>query len=177
MEFDYVAEMRALFDRCVQYIHDKQAMYEKWYATAGSMNMMLDVQNVLHDLYDVTPSSISMRHDKHLIQTFSSFIEVASIVLCNGIDIDAIEGLLQELLDLFTRKNADYDFAFEKNGQIGMLTRMSEKLDRIIHVTDSGVMMVTNETVNETLRDFIVYSAMISCYRKKCGIETSMDDR
>jgi len=66
----------------------------------------------------------------------------------------------KEALDLFIKKNKDYGDSFAKHGPIGVIVRMGDKIQRLISVTKSGVNMVQNESVRDTLIDLHNYAAM-----------------
>jgi len=65
-----------------------------------------------------------------------------------------------EALELFIRKNADYGDAFAKYGIIGVLMRIEDKLQRSLSITKSGVNLVADEGIRDTLIDLHNYAAM-----------------
>jgi len=65
-----------------------------------------------------------------------------------------------EGLELFKKKNADYGDAFANFGPVGVIVRMGDKIQRLISVTNSGVHLVNNESLRDTLIDLHNYSAM-----------------
>jgi hypothetical protein len=65
-----------------------------------------------------------------------------------------------EALELFIKKNADYGDAFAKYGVIGVLMRIEDKLQRSLSITKSGVNLVTDEGIRDTLIDLHNYAAM-----------------
>lgn len=65
-----------------------------------------------------------------------------------------------EAYEVFCRKNRDYGDAFATHGPLGVIVRMHDKLNRVINVTNSGIMMVETEAVRDTLIDLMNYSAM-----------------
>mgnify|MGYP005991464725 FL=1 len=66
----------------------------------------------------------------------------------------------EEGLELFTRKNADYGDAFAQYGVIGVLMRIEDKLRRAVSITKSGINLVEDEKIRDTLIDLHNYSAM-----------------
>ena len=66
----------------------------------------------------------------------------------------------KEGLELFKRKNADYGDAFANYGTIGVIIRMSDKIQRLISITNRGVNLVNNESLRDTLIDLHNYAAM-----------------
>ena len=66
----------------------------------------------------------------------------------------------QEALELFTKKNIDYGDAFAKYGVIGVLMRIEDKLQRAMSITKTGVTLVNDEGIRDTLIDLHNYSAM-----------------
>ena len=65
-----------------------------------------------------------------------------------------------ESLDLFKRKNRDYGDAFATFGTIGVLVRMSDKIQRALSISRNGVALVDDEKLRDTLIDLHNYSAM-----------------
>ena len=65
-----------------------------------------------------------------------------------------------EALELFRKKNIDYEDAFAKYGVIGVLMRIEDKLQRSMSITKNGVNLVNDEGIRDTLLDLHNYSAM-----------------
>ncbi len=66
-----------------------------------------------------------------------------------------------EAFELFKRKNRDYGNAFAKHGVVGVMIRMSDKLDRFINLAlKDGERAVKDESLRDTLIDFHNYAAM-----------------
>jgi hypothetical protein len=65
-----------------------------------------------------------------------------------------------EALSVFTKKNKDYGDSFATYGTIGVLVRIGDKISRSVHVGNSGVNLVKDETLRDTLLDLHNYSAM-----------------
>ena len=63
-------------------------------------------------------------------------------------------------LELFKKKNADYGDAFAKFGTIGVLMRIEDKIQRALSITNSGIQLVNDERIEDTLIDLHNYSAM-----------------
>jgi hypothetical protein len=65
-----------------------------------------------------------------------------------------------EALDVFTKKNKDYGNSFSTYGTVGVLVRIGDKISRSVNVSNSGVNLVKDETLRDTLLDLHNYSAM-----------------
>lgn len=65
-----------------------------------------------------------------------------------------------EGLSLFEKKNKDYGDAFAKYGTIGVLIRIGDKISRLQSITKSGINLVNDEQLRDTLIDLHNYSAM-----------------
>ena len=74
--------------------------------------------------------------------------------------IEQMTNVQKEALELFTRKNTDYGDSFATYGPIGVLVRMGDKLSRLQSVTRSGINLINNESVRDTLIDLYNYAAM-----------------
>ena len=61
---------------------------------------------------------------------------------------------------LFIKKNTDYNDSFSGNGVIGILIRISDKLRRLQHITNTGITLINNETLRDTLLDLHNYAAL-----------------
>jgi len=66
----------------------------------------------------------------------------------------------QEALDLFEKKNKDYGDAFAIYGTVGVLVRIGDKLSRFTNISNSGVQLVDNEGLRDTLIDLHNYAGM-----------------
>lgn len=71
-----------------------------------------------------------------------------------------------EDLVLFDAKNKDYGDSFRKFGLVGLLTRMSDKIDRATHITSTSVILVEGESLNDTIRDLRIYCTMYEALRR-----------
>lgn len=74
--------------------------------------------------------------------------------------VEQMKLIQQEGLELFTRKNADYGDAFATYGPVGVLVRMGDKISRFQSISKSGISLVDNEGLRDTLIDLHNYSAM-----------------
>jgi hypothetical protein len=77
--------------------------------------------------------------------------------------MDRVEQLRQiqsDALELFTKKNADYGDAFAKFGLVGVLMRIEDKIQRALSISKSGIVLVDDEGIKDTLLDLHNYAAM-----------------
>ena len=65
-----------------------------------------------------------------------------------------------EAFELFKKKNKDYGDAFADYGSIGVLVRLGDKIRRCQSITNSGIQLVNDESLRDTLIDMHNYSAM-----------------
>ena len=63
-------------------------------------------------------------------------------------------------LELFERKNKDYGDAFAKFGLVGVLVRIEDKIQRAISISKSGIILVDDEGLKDTMLDLHNYAAM-----------------
>ena len=70
------------------------------------------------------------------------------------------EAIQSEALELFKKKNADYGDAFAKFGLIGVLVRIEDKIQRLLSIKNSGIQLVSDEGLRDTLIDLHNYAAM-----------------
>ena len=66
----------------------------------------------------------------------------------------------REGYELFIKKNRDYGDSFAIYGPIGVIVRMGDKISRLTSLTKSGIQLVDNESVRDTLIDLHNYAAM-----------------
>ena len=71
-----------------------------------------------------------------------------------------LRDIQSEALSLFEKKNADYGDAFANYGSVGVLVRIGDKLGRYTSISKSGITLVDNEALRDTLIDLHNYSAM-----------------
>lgn len=74
------------------------------------------------------------------------------------------KSIANSLASLYERKNSDYGDSFgetfKKLGIISSITRMSDKLNRIISLTTKKNQKVNDESIADTLMDLASYSIM-----------------
>ena len=74
--------------------------------------------------------------------------------------VEQMKTIQYQALELFKKKNADYGDAFAKFGTIGVLMRIEDKIQRSLSITKSGVNLVNDEGLKDTLLDLHNYAAM-----------------
>ena len=74
--------------------------------------------------------------------------------------VNQLSAIQKEALELFTCKNADYGDAFAKFGLVGVLVRIEDKIQRALSISNSGITLVDDEGLRDTLLDLHNYAAM-----------------
>jgi hypothetical protein len=74
--------------------------------------------------------------------------------------VQQMKEIQQKGLELFERKNKDYGDAFAKFGVVGVLVRIEDKIQRAISISNSGIILVDDEGLKDTLLDLHNYAAM-----------------
>ena len=74
--------------------------------------------------------------------------------------IEQMKTIHNEALELFEKKNKDYGDAFAKHGPIGVLMRIEDKLHRVMNISKTGVNLVNDEGIRDTLIDLHNCAAM-----------------
>lgn len=81
-------------------------------------------------------------------------------------NVQQFRELVNDLADLYERKNADYGNSFSKSyeqfGIISCLTRMSDKWNRLVNLATKSKddVKVKDESIEDTLIDLASYSLM-----------------
>ena len=74
--------------------------------------------------------------------------------------VEQLKQIQSDALELFKKKNADYGDAFAKFGVVGVLMRIEDKIQRALSISKSGVTLVDDEGLKDTLLDLHNYAAM-----------------
>ena len=74
--------------------------------------------------------------------------------------VEQMKQIQSEGLELFIKKNNDYGDAFSKYGMIGVLMRIEDKIQRALSITNTGINLVNDEGIKDTLLDLHNYAAM-----------------
>lgn len=74
--------------------------------------------------------------------------------------VEQFKNIQSEGLDLFIKKNTDYGDAFATYGPVGVLVRMGDKISRLQSISKSGITLIDDERLRDTLIDLHNYSAM-----------------
>lgn len=74
--------------------------------------------------------------------------------------VEQLQEIQNKALELFKKKNADYGDAFAEFGIIGVLMRIQDKISRALSISKSGVNLVDDESIKDTLIDLHNYAAM-----------------
>ena len=71
-----------------------------------------------------------------------------------------MQAVQKEAFETFLRKNKDYGDAFATYGPVGVIVRIGDKIARLTSVSSSGINLVQDETIRDTLMDLHNYAAM-----------------
>ena len=74
--------------------------------------------------------------------------------------VKQLEDVQCEAKELFSRKNKDYGDAFANCGPIGVLVRIGDKIQRLQSISSSGITLVQDERLRDSLIDLHNYAAM-----------------
>ena len=74
--------------------------------------------------------------------------------------IAQMEAVQIEARELFKKKNADYGDAFATYGTVGVIVRLGDKISRLSSISKTGVTLVEDEKIRDTLIDLHNYAAM-----------------
>ncbi len=66
----------------------------------------------------------------------------------------------QRGLELFKKKNKDYGNSYKVYGLVGVLVRLEDKIKRCLSISNSGITLVDDERLEDTLIDLHNYAAM-----------------
>ena len=79
-------------------------------------------------------------------------------------NIESFKRITDAMNDLYVKKNHDYGDSFHDTyvrlGIISAITRMSDKMNRIISLATKGTQKVKEESLRDTLIDIANYSVM-----------------
>lgn len=78
----------------------------------------------------------------------------------NQTRVQQLTAVQEEAKSLFERKNRDYGDAFAEFGPVGVIVRMEDKIKRLVSISKSGITLVDNESLRDTLIDLHNYAAM-----------------
>lgn len=74
--------------------------------------------------------------------------------------LEQFETVQNEGKELFIKKNKTYGDAFATYGTIGVLVRIGDKIKRLQNIEKTGINLVNDESIRDTLIDLHNYSAM-----------------
>ena len=85
-------------------------------------------------------------------------------------NITSFEGITSEMLETYTKKNADYGGSFDKSmnefGLVSAVIRMSDKIERLKSLVKQDA-KVKEESIEDTLHDLASYAVMTLINLKK----------
>jgi DNA anti-recombination protein RmuC len=74
--------------------------------------------------------------------------------------VHQLDMIHKEARHLFEKKNKDYGDAFATYGPVGVLVRIGDKIQRLQSINKTGITMVQDERIRDTLIDLHNYAAM-----------------
>lgn len=79
--------------------------------------------------------------------------------MSNIVTRDSIGVVFDDVTETLICKNTDYGNVWEKNGVVGLLVRLGDKLTRLETISNRRA-LVADETVRDTLVDIIGYATL-----------------
>ena len=73
---------------------------------------------------------------------------------------EQLTNIQKEAFELFLQKNTDYGDAFANYGPIGVLVRLGDKIQRLLHISKTNITLVKAESLRDTLIDLHNYAGM-----------------
>jgi len=83
----------------------------------------------------------------------------------------------KEAHKLFVKKNRDYGDAFALYGPIGVVVRIGDKINRLVHLSKNKVQLIDDESTRDTLIDLHNYAAMAIMLLDECDSEKEMNEK
>jgi hypothetical protein len=74
--------------------------------------------------------------------------------------VNQLDRVQSEARALFVKKNKDYGDAFTTYGPVGVLVRLGDKIQRLQSIDKTGIALVADEKLRDTLIDLHNYAAM-----------------
>jgi|TARA_B110000114_G_scaffold169650_1_gene193734 fumarylacetoacetate (FAA) hydrolase family protein len=74
--------------------------------------------------------------------------------------VNQLDRVQSEARALFVNKNKDYGDAFATYGPVGVLVRIGDKIQRLQSIDKTGITLVVDEKLRDTLIDLHNYAAM-----------------
>lgn len=74
--------------------------------------------------------------------------------------VKELDTIQLEARTLFVNKNKDYGDAFATYGPVGVLVRIGDKIQRFQSINKTGITLVEDEKLRDTLIDLHNYAAM-----------------
>jgi hypothetical protein len=74
--------------------------------------------------------------------------------------VNQLDRVQSEARALFVNKNKDYGDAFATYGPVGVLVRIGDKIQRLQSIDKTGITLVADEKLRDTLIDLHNYAAM-----------------
>jgi hypothetical protein len=122
------------FDRTdLQYMLAKKKLVNKLEWIINNQNYSIEMKNVINEVL------------------------ISNKLLERSIQFKTVQ---EEAFELFKKKNQDYGDAFATYGSIGIMVRMGDKIQRLLSISQSGIQLVDNEGLRDTLIDLHNYAAM-----------------
>lgn len=85
--------------------------------------------------------------------------------------MNEFNAILNPIAELLARKNMDYGNSYDllrnEYGPVSYLIRIADKLNRVKQLTITDNQMVDNESIEDTLKDIIGYTALELRYRNR----------
>lgn len=110
------------------------------------------------------PLKLKQKHVKGLLEELEYYESVAGETDVSPNDTEErvrqLTAVQTECRELFARKNHDYGSSFAKHGPVGVLVRIGDKVERLMRISRSGVVLVDDERLRDTLIDLSNYAAM-----------------
>lgn len=115
------------------------------------------------------PHALMTKEEWELVHDTITFEDVAEL---EGSEIElAYDSVVEELSEIFLKKNADYGNSFEKSldkrGLVPAIMRMEEKMERMDNLWETNKSLVDDESILDSAMDLANYAIMTAMWLKK----------
>jgi hypothetical protein len=91
---------------------------------------------------------------------------------------EQLAAVQKECFEIFCKKNSDYGDAFATYGPIGVLVRIGDKISRLQNISKTGINLVEDENIRDSLLDLHNYAAMaVMLLDEECKKTEDMDKK
>jgi len=169
-----IIQFQEIHQKSINIFIENDKKYKDLFLKLGFFKLLIQMNNKINNCLTITKNNICLINQNEIhkilydtlfdLYNYSAMEIIYTNKKCALIVTDSIlqqfQNIYEKSINIFTKKNKDYGDAFSTFGLIGVLIKINDKIKRCLTITQNKIILVKDETLQDTIIDLHNYSAI-----------------